>query len=524
MILGLGDLNRHVNLGEQDTPAYLSKSLAIREEGGLSGFIRACVTGAYPNEYRHPLYMLALAPLAERDLSFFPRAKLASLLFGLAAICATYWAARRAFGREAATIAAALLAINKQFVSLSSMVACESLMVLFFVLAWGEIPRDDGRARHSLLGGAWAGLAYMVKATGLILVWSFLVMAFGRWRHRAFVRRDMWLFVLGFVIVTWPLLVRNTVVHRNPLHNANSNVIWLDNWEQWYSPEFKENPPSALQYWRTHTLKQMAQRMGFGLRHEAEMFQVECLRPVGVPDAAATIFTGVVLLAALAGLFGSGFSWRALLSVFLLIVFFLAFSWHFVVVPHPRFMMPLVPVVYAYSAAAVVAWLRRIKRRDAAVDPERAAEAVVVGVVTALLLWQVSFDPSIRRNPMQSYRLRPGYHEQRRHLETLPETATYLMGPAHGYDFNWHSRIRARRLEVPLVKDFKSLETFIRRERVSHIVLNPESVFRRRASLGGFFWLRGGQGIVTKRVPEGWRIALADAEPPVDYLIFDVSK
>ena len=529
LVLGMGELNRHVDLGEQDTPAYLSKSLAMREEGGILGFIRACVTGTYPNEYRHPLYMLALAPLARRDLSFFPAAKIATLAFGAGALLATYWAVWRAFGRSAAILATAMMGVNKWFVNISSMVACESLLMIFFVAAWGATPRDSEKARHYLLGGVWAGLSYMVKATGLILVWSFLVMVFARWRHRALARRGLWLFLMGFVLVAWPLMVRNAVVHGNPLHNANSKVTWLDNWEEWYSPEFEADPPSALRYWRTHTVRQMADRMLFGMRYQAEMFQIACLSPVGLPALPATLFTAAVLVAGLYGIFGSGFSWRNLFSGFILAAMFLAFSWHAAVVAHPRFMMPLAPVVCGYAASTALGWIRRAtsrgdtgERSARAQKTERTILGVALGLVGAVGLWHACFDAAVWRSPAGSYALRPGYGELQEHLEKLPETAAYLIGPVHGYDFGWHSDMRGRRLEIPLVKDFKSLDAFIEAEGVRLVILHPRSIQRRSEALADFFRVDPAHGIVTQRVPRGWKLVLKDREGPVEYLMFRV--
>src|SRR3989338_9921068 len=75
----------------QDTVGYLGHGLYIAEHGSLTGFLREAFSGTYPIVERHPLYLLFLAPLAERSLIFFWNAKLFSFVIGIAVLSSFIW-------------------------------------------------------------------------------------------------------------------------------------------------------------------------------------------------------------------------------------------------------------------------------------------------------------------------------------------------------------------------------------------------------------------------------------------------
>jgi len=523
-------LNRHVDPTRMDTTAYLDVACDISENGGLPGLLWRCVSGTYLEANRHPLYMLLLSPLAERDLSFFVRAKILTVIIGWAAVLATWWTLRRAFGEAVALLGAALLVTNTAFLEMTTMVASESLLTICFVLAWGSITREGRQRRHAALGGMWIALAYLTKTSGLLLLPSYVLSLLimrkesrrGRLIHAACL-------LLMFVVVSSPLLIRNARVYRNPWYNVNSAAFWLDSWEDFYRPEFRTSPPSALRYVEAHGPGQTAGRLLHGIGAEAELLCEKGLAVRGLGRIAGGVVAILILAVAGYGLYRDDSSWRRWFSLVLFLLAFLAFAWYFPVVGHERFMLPLVPMICGYAAGGTLAGIPAVWKRLRKNAPSRnIVECWTVRLVSgALILCAVvsaAVSRDLRRNPFRAVRLAQGYFDLAERLETtLPRDAVYLMGPNHRFDFHWHRRLPGRRLEVPELDDFAALQAFIRRERVTHVVLDIEVVYRRREALGAFFALDRKRGIVMRRLPPGWTLLFADGVGRVDYAVFAVA-
>jgi len=530
LALGMGRLNRHTGLAEADTSAYLNESLAIHEKGGLPAFIGRCVTGRYREANRHPLYLLALSLVAERDVSFFPRAKFVSLFFGLGAVLGTFFAVRWVFGDRIGLIASGLVAVNSHFLRLSSMVACESLLVGLFVAAWAAVAWafERERERRWLLSGAVTGLAYLAKASGLLVLPAYALSRLIAGRVGVLKKPGFWMFFVAFAGVASPLLLRNARRFGNPFHNVNNATMWLDDWEDVYKPEFKRNPPTMSGYFKSHTLRRATRRMLWGMRHEAETFQTRCLRPIGIPRGAVPGVTFVILVSGLLAMATDPLRGRRGFSLSCLLLFYLAFSWYFRVVPASRFMLPMVPMFYAYAAIAALgagARLGHVPRLRwlGAVFRKGGSEALFLVCGVAILGWSLGFSPDLRRNPLRSYRTDPGEERLRAWLEAnVRPGRTYWQGPSHSYDFVWRARIPGTRRDIPLVRDIDELDRLARVDGVKHIVLDWQAHLRRKHILARCIEYRVGEGFVVRRLPHGWRVALADPDPPADYLVIEV--
>ena len=90
------------NPEELDQGAYLHVSLLIHEDRALT------------DGNRHPLYPALLAPFASREHSFFPTAKLVTLVLGMAGYLFVAWRIARRWGTGMAL--AVLLACGSSFV------------------------------------------------------------------------------------------------------------------------------------------------------------------------------------------------------------------------------------------------------------------------------------------------------------------------------------------------------------------------------------------------------------------------
>ena len=103
-----------------------------------------------PQALQNPLYILAITPFAELDTNFMISAKLVSLFFGALAMLVGYYFIQKFYSHLVAAIASAGFVMTHLYVEWSTLVACESLLVLLSNrrCACG----DEGFYRAKILG------------------------------------------------------------------------------------------------------------------------------------------------------------------------------------------------------------------------------------------------------------------------------------------------------------------------------------------------------------------------------------
>ena len=509
-VLGLISVQAHVDLNEEDTARYLRVGLEIWEHSRVLGFPLSCLAGTYTEANLHPLYMIAIAPAAERDLAFFVRAKLISWVLGLIAVLVLYRVGARTFGAATALLACLLLTLNMTFVHHAGMVACEALLVVLFTAAWGDLGEALVRGGRGLRGGLMLGLAYLAKGTGLFMLPAFGAAALLKYRRRALSRAWLWRALAGLLIAASPLVLRNLRVCRSPFYNVNAAIVWADSWEEIYSPAFRQDPPSLASYWRGHTLGQMGSRMGLGLAFQARMFVQRTMGFVGLarfraPDVRASEWASMalalgLLVLAIVGVVRDRKGRRAF-SALLLLGFYAFFAWYYPVGPGPRFMLPVVPMVYLYAAHTLV---RRLGSRRASVrrwlGPSLTAGAMLLAIVA------VAVSSGFGRGVARSYQVSPGFHELRDWLErNVRRGETYLMGPTRRFDFSWCSRIRGRAEAMPMLPSFSAMDAYAARNRIRILVLTSDAVRRRQGVFQSTVVRSPDRRGYVLRLPSPWR-------------------
>ena len=125
----LGPLQVLANNSDQG--AYLQTAAEIQRDGGPLSLIGNLVTGRFSEANRHPLY-LALLSLWPTQLG----GQLLSVTFGLVTICGLAPLVMRKFGASVAAVYCTLLATNFACCYASTLVMCESLMVLLATAGW----------------------------------------------------------------------------------------------------------------------------------------------------------------------------------------------------------------------------------------------------------------------------------------------------------------------------------------------------------------------------------------------------
>jgi 4-amino-4-deoxy-L-arabinose transferase-like glycosyltransferase len=515
VLSALANINRQTDIDKLDTGRYLNAALSIQENGGVWTFPLQCLRFEYREDVQQPLYHLLLAPFAARELGFFVRAKFLTLLTGIAALVALFVVARRGEERGepsadngermevAALLACFTLALSPDFVDHSTFPACEPLFMVWLVLAWGYGLRWMRGEGGGWAAGAFAGLAYLTKGSGLFLLPLFVLGAL--WKRYQLKRpARLWGFLAAFVIVASPLILRNALGYGSPLHDPYSACLWLDRWEDWYAVSSGALPrPTLWSYLQSHTAGEVAARLFAGVCGVIGTLAGKTLA-LGSVSVIGKVLGGAVLALAAVGIATDGDRLRRGWTALTLAVFLLPAVWFFPVVPGSRFLLIVAPILVFYAAATATrlagSALARLRRA-----PEGVV-ATALGVLCAALIVARLASPDLWRNPAESMRLDAGFVELRAWLEArLPEGGAYAHGPSHRYGFSWNSARRIRALDLPPLRDGVELTGWMRDQKLRYLVLDRD-VLQRRGRLFGVAEFQAG-GTTALRIPAGWRIA-----------------
>lgn len=544
LILGLDMLRRQHDatpwqISPWDTTAYLTQAREIREMG-IGGWLARCFAGDYPNANQMPLYILFLSTLRFGSIEVIGWAKLISLLFGICSVGATFLVAKRLLNLHCAVLAAAGVVWVIPYVYWSSVVACESLLAIWILLAWAAMARYIRVGKGAALLGALIGLAYMTKGTGLLLLpvglGVVLWREIGRLRaHRnadattATARRkkrlrrltrttahlarskQLLLFLGLFILIASPILVRNVRMAGSPFYAVNQSVMWLDRWEQRFSTDPAERTPTMRSYLESHDAGDVAARILSGWMQQGIYFMV-AFTSYGLP---------LIVIACLRR------QWRrfTMPSVAILLIFFLFFTWY--PVRDVRFLMPLVPlgmVLVAAGASLVAEWIARLAGRPSS----RAALWGVAAMGLLLIGYRVATLPTWRglvRNPVRSFQTPPDYYELLDWLRAnVSDDTTWAMGPSHVYAYPWTAHpLPGERRRLPAAEDMDDLRRWLRRERVRLVVLDVSTLEQRRESFEGTIE-PGPGGMQLLEIPSGWRLLGTNRGPRVLFAVFETVR
>ncbi|MEI8344939.1 MAG: glycosyltransferase family 39 protein, partial [Candidatus Omnitrophota bacterium] len=370
-------LSAHQDPAEMDTTAYLSAASGIAKTGGILAHLPNCISGVYREATQHPLYLLLLSAVAKPDLSCFVQAKLLTLAVGFIVVPVFFFFLKRSFGIAAAWTGSALLVTNATFIQLTTMVACEGMLVLFCVLFWGAASRGFEDPKQWLLAGLWASLAFLTKSLGIFLTAVFVLSSFWICRRKltACVKnRFFWGFFIVFFAVASPLLIRNARVFGTPFYSNSSSVLWIDEWADYFRPDLEQHRPTMSDYLKTHPPAKIAGIISQGLFERDPIMVVDGLkpfvfwkRPIDLNSMQGFLQPTVswqggwalfICIAALVGLIRERRRPLTVLAVISLAVFLFFVGWYskvFPKTPPTRLLIPAIILILAYAACALAA-------------------------------------------------------------------------------------------------------------------------------------------------------------------------
>lgn len=517
LAVGLEGVRANSNSSAYDQRSFLNLGLKIRAGRKLT------------DGNRHPLYPALLALFARREWAYFTGAKLLSLGLGALSLLLIFWLARRLQGSEVALGVILLLSVNQAFVHESSHVMAESLLVGLFFLAWYLTARGFERGQLWVAAGAAAGLAYLTKTTGQLLPIACLptmLLICGRGIRRAW--RDVLGYLAAYSLIAAPLWAYNLARYSNPFYNySTAHVMWFDHWEDKYA----QGPlPTLGSYLRTHSPAEMLSRLWSGLGGVLSMWG-EAALPWGRRAGPWQIspWWGALFLGGLAAMTAYGVRRarrdprlaRVACAGALFLLFTLLFAWYAQVYVAPRFLMPLVPILYLLCLEGAQ-WLGRWLRGPQAL--RRWAYLSLTLGVAAWLGWgsrgalrQLGQDPFLldrERNAAAEELL--AWLEG----ETAPGT-DILWGPSDSLP-SWRYEGAFDFREFPSdMADWEELRAYVQAREARYAIVDDQTVIRRKGLLEPFFDIQDGR-VLLKAIPPGWALTYVQPGLPCRWCVFQL--
>lgn len=544
LLIGIYKMNLEVDPSFDDTGSYLEGALFIKEHGGALNFIKLCVTGEYKIALQHPLYLLFLSPFASRDLSFFPEAKLATLMVGWIVVLISFFVIRDLFGDTAARIGSIFMVFNAAYMERSTHVDCETLLMIFFLSAWYFMIRGLSDNRYWIWAGVSAGLAYMTKGPEILLIPVFFLSGLLVFRSQILKNKYFWYYFLGFLAMASPLLIRNIVVYHALLYDDyNSNIFWINSLRElsdkyalslnWHQHTFATTKmPTLFSYLQTHSYSEITRRAIGGLIGEAGLL----LNSLNLFMIRSSLWSQLVSLL-LAVLFTFGIvrdpdKRRAVYTLTAVTIFFIPFSWFFKVYAGMRYLTPLLPLIAAYAAFGCSEFLKEIDRRVPS-EHLRFKVSRVVPIALTLFLLPVAVYAAAMKN------VTPMIHsvdlpDDERELmdwfrDNVKEDDVVIFRPTvHYWGLLWHADFKgtvamiSRHDPLPDM-DISEFRDLLKKRKISLIVLHKED-YASPSVLKEYFEYNERDGLVEKKAMEGWHRVYASTQRPTPFVIYRIDR
>lgn len=516
-----------ISTSEGDGSSYLN--LATHIKAG-EGNILYEVNNYYPeNGFMYPdcfwvsLYEYILAPFASPTPDFFIIAKLISVALALAALVIFYIASLAAFGRKTALLASALLATNCSFLYFSGIPRVEILLLSFVMLTVFFVAKGFRENKFWILAGIFNGFAYLTKGTGLLLLFVFILAVFAVYRFSIFRNKNFYFYIIAFLAVSSPLLIKNYADYGNPVFQCTSNhLLWEDSIEESKTAYFGEKP-SLFTYLESHSAKDIVLRVAKGAFVTApfkllKLFEMDFLSNVlaikFVSEKLSIItaaLSALIMILALAGFwkFKDNKTKVYLGSfVFIILAFYVWLSPITSSKKHVIVFLPLALVFFSYFAV------------------KKITEKGVVLIAVVLFIASSIFYVSAGINdPLTSHNIPPEGYDV---IDWIKNNTDFendvILECSRLYHYNWI--YQRKMLFIPKADSMDDLQKHLRTFNATYAMVCSDYLnmkFNKKAFENNFFY-DARIGLQEISPVEGWVLVYKDTIPPADYLIYKVNS
>lgn len=486
---------------------------------------------------RHPLYPLLLAPIAQRNITFFTQAKLLSIALGGIGLWGVYAIAKRHVGQWGGLLVVALLLSNSEYRQSAGHVDVETLLVPLFLAAWhfgGTAVSLSSQKptltnlMPSVLTGLFIGLCYLAKGTGMVLAITFigvnlLIYLANKWRTNdpsgscSYLARHLAGFLLSFGLVALPLWIHNIIHYHNPFYNVNTtHFMWLDSWEESYvyGPS---DLPTLTTYLQNHKIGEIMERLWNGIQIIPRQWYT-ALHLDGLPVASWAVYgmllPGILLAAGAAKM--TKFSSRFWFTAVLLTIFAFLFAWYHPISNHPRFILPLSPILYL----SVVWCITQLTQHS--------YRFMVLATAVSLLLSTFPLVNNFHHLPLLSTMAEhdrqnnePAIAIMQTILTHTQPGQTIVTSPGHA-QAEWLAYDRTA-LYIPHIRqNWASFATWLYQKQVNYVVLDT-AAWERRQLLLDDYWVFTDQGFTPTQPPPGWSL-LQPTTYPCKTCLFEIDQ
>jgi hypothetical protein len=484
------------NKGDQDLDLRLG--LQIRHFEALS------------DGYHHPLLPAFIAPFAEKNLIYFAKAKLVNIAIGAFAYWGIAWVGLRLVGPVPTFLT--LVAISPGLSNKSAELTAEPLLLLLVVLTFYGLLRGFERPIFWIMAGISAGLAYLTKGSGLLLLMVYGLTIFRR-APKLVLTPSFWLFPLTFGVVAAPLLIYNWQVFGSPIFNYNTaHVIWLDYTEE-QMIMFDTRPPTMWTYFATHSFGDVLQRLCKGL---VIVRGVEWVWPF--------LLLFVFIPKQWFAYFQASPEKQPMINVAtaLVLTFYLPFSWSAVVQRGIRYLLPIFPIMFFLLADIIIFYVVLVARRWwSPTTQERLTLLATRGLLLALSsVWLVQLAYGDFQAPLAI----DFEDEATADIYRLLDTPTFagrrvLFGPSHELTGSWLFRHHVEFSLIPPGLPSAAFVAWLEQTGVDYILANAQMIKRRQHSVGEFLTYSPSEGVQVRRLEPAWEVIYRGPAPTKFVLI-----
>ncbi len=537
LLLGIDGINMASNPEAWDTTAYLGEANFIKNQGGVSNFFSLCITGNYKQANQHPLYILLLTPFASTDISFFINAKIISTIIGVVFLLLFYSLAKKMFGDLIASISVFALILNLLFVEWTTLVACESLLILFSFLCMYFVIEGFNNNKYWIHAGVFAGLAYLTKGTSIFLLPGFGLSALVVYKFKILKNKYFWSFFFLFMLIASPLLIRNVIVYQNPFFNVNNYIITygIESLKENRYVTFDPNEGATL--WKfdkseidssktksqtdsSNKFLDLVQKMGKGMLAEiGPFFYSFNIFEQYFSGYLYAIFGVILVLFFIVGLLRNKNRGGKIYFLSTLLLFMVLLSFN----PIDRYFLPLVPFIWIYIAFGILTILDFINKWIFLKDQKFNLMSYIPHVLILVLLMYLGFVIAKKTlaNPLNSVE----FSESRLDLlnwlrKNLQEDEMYTLGP----NFNWQLKTGIWILAPDNVQtgSLSKFQSFLKKHNVTYVIMVPQRL-EDMAGIRENFGADPNEGLTELKPITNWSLVYKDPQKPVDFLVYKLT-
>jgi hypothetical protein len=405
----------------------------------------------------------------------------------------------------------ALVAIAPGLSNKSAEFTAEPLLLMLVVLTFYHLVRGFEQARGWAFAGACAGLAYLTKGSGLLLLLAYVITVFRSGPGLVLTPR-FWLFPLAFALVAAPLLAYNWQVFGSPIFNYNTaHVIWLDYTEE-QMIMFDKGLPTMFSYLATHSLADILHRFLKGL-----------VRVRGVEWVWPFLVVFVCIPKRWLAYFQTPPAKQPLVTVAssLVVTFYLAFSWSAVVQRGIRYLLPIFPIIFLMLADVLVFYAARLVHRWWPAPRLAPLTRLAMGGLLMVLsvVWLVQVYWRDFQAPLAIDFEDQATAEVYRLLDTPAfEGKQVLFGPSHEFTGTWLFRHDVTFPIIPPGLAATEFNAWLRRAGIDYILANREMIKRRQHSVGEHLAYVPGEGVQVLRLEPEWEV-IYQGQPPSRFVL-----